>query len=210
MFRQLAQRLGRRRPARDRPPAGGSGAARLHPARPADRRRGRRARPIAQTRRTSACRPTTTRTATCGSGARAGPEEIHRELEPFRDSDFSRIYWEAAMGDILSYLGRTGRLPTSRRHRRLPEHRRPDLSPRTGAGSATPGSTAPGGDRVRARDRPRVPRRLPPGRLLLPARPRTTWNTGGFYEQHPELRAVNHDRTPRPADRRTRSPSHAR
>ncbi len=35
--------------------------------------------------------------------------EIRRELEPYRNSDFSRIYWEAAHGDICNYPTRIGR-----------------------------------------------------------------------------------------------------
>jgi Glycosyl hydrolase-like 10 len=34
--------------------------------------------------------------------------EIRRELEPFRDTDFSRIYWEAGMGDRMYYPTRLG------------------------------------------------------------------------------------------------------
>jgi hypothetical protein len=44
-------------------------------------------------------------------GARS-PDDIRRELEPFRESDFSRIYWEAAIGDTIMHLGTAGRVPT--------------------------------------------------------------------------------------------------
>jgi hypothetical protein len=44
-------------------------------------------------------------------GARSA-EDIQRELEPYRESDFSRIYWEAGMGDTIMYLGTAGRVPT--------------------------------------------------------------------------------------------------
>lgn len=40
-------------------------------------------------------------------------EVVRRELEPFRDSDFSRIYWEAGQGDLLYYHSRIGRMPTA-------------------------------------------------------------------------------------------------
>ena len=40
------------------------------------------------------------------------PEAIRRELEPFRDTDFGRIYWECGMGDLLYYPGNAGRIPT--------------------------------------------------------------------------------------------------
>jgi hypothetical protein len=32
------------------------------------------------------------------------PEELHRHIEPFGDSDFSRMYWEGAMGDLSYYF----------------------------------------------------------------------------------------------------------
>ena len=37
------------------------------------------------------------------------PEEVRRHIEPFRDSDFSRLYWEAGAGDGLQYFTRIGR-----------------------------------------------------------------------------------------------------
>ena len=39
-------------------------------------------------------------------------EEIRRHLEMFRDTDFSRLYYECGMGDLLFYLGKAGRIPT--------------------------------------------------------------------------------------------------
>ena len=36
--------------------------------------------------------------------------EIRREIEPFRDTDFSRIYWEAGMGDRMYYPTKIGRI----------------------------------------------------------------------------------------------------
>lgn len=42
----------------------------------------------------------------------ATPEAIRRELEPFRDTDFGRIYWECGMGDLLYFPGSAGRIPT--------------------------------------------------------------------------------------------------
>ena len=39
-------------------------------------------------------------------------EEIRRHVEPYRDSDISRLYWESGMGDLLHYLSRIGRIPT--------------------------------------------------------------------------------------------------
>ena len=37
---------------------------------------------------------------------------IRRHIEMFRDTDFSRLYWECGMGDLLYHLGKAGRLPT--------------------------------------------------------------------------------------------------
>ena len=39
------------------------------------------------------------------------PEELRRHLEPFGDSDFTRIYWEGAMGDLSFYFQTQNRTP---------------------------------------------------------------------------------------------------
>jgi hypothetical protein len=39
------------------------------------------------------------------------PEELCRQIEPFADSDFSRIYWEGAMGDLSYYFTTRNRTP---------------------------------------------------------------------------------------------------
>ncbi len=39
-------------------------------------------------------------------------EEIRREIEPFRDTDVARVYWETGQGDLTYYHSRIGRLPT--------------------------------------------------------------------------------------------------
>ena len=36
-------------------------------------------------------------------------EHVRRMLEPFRDSDFARVYWEAGGGDLLNYFSGVGR-----------------------------------------------------------------------------------------------------
>lgn len=38
--------------------------------------------------------------------------DIRREIEPFRDTDFSRMYWESGMGDLTYYPSRVGSLFT--------------------------------------------------------------------------------------------------
>lgn len=42
----------------------------------------------------------------------ATEEAVRREIEPYRHSDFSRLYWECGAGDLMFFLGETGRLPT--------------------------------------------------------------------------------------------------
>ena len=39
-------------------------------------------------------------------------EEVRREVDQYRESDFSRIYWEAGGGDLMSYFTSIGRLHT--------------------------------------------------------------------------------------------------
>jgi len=53
-------------------------------------------------------------------------DDIRRQLEPYRDTDFSRMYWEAGMGDLTYYPSKIGTLLTfewrkgfSRRYERL-------------------------------------------------------------------------------------------
>lgn len=38
-------------------------------------------------------------------------EELSREIEPYRDTDFSRIYWESGSGDLMHYPTKIGRTP---------------------------------------------------------------------------------------------------
>ena len=38
--------------------------------------------------------------------------EIQREVEPYRHTDFSRLYWECGSGDLMNYFTRIGRIPT--------------------------------------------------------------------------------------------------
>ena len=39
-------------------------------------------------------------------------EEIRRNIEPYRDTDFARIYWEAGGGDLAHYFSKIGTPPT--------------------------------------------------------------------------------------------------
>ena len=38
--------------------------------------------------------------------------EIQREVEPYRHTDFSRLYWECGSGDLMNYFTQIGRVPT--------------------------------------------------------------------------------------------------
>ena len=96
-------------------------------------------------------------------------EQIRREVEPYRETDFGRIYWEVGGGDKLYYPTSVGRNPADLR----PE----GLQPAGGAPAGGELSRAAaqrgrsGGSRATAHPRPGhgVPRQLPPGRLDLSA-----------------------------------------
>ena len=38
-------------------------------------------------------------------------DHIRREIEPYRDSDFGRMFWEAGSGDLMHYFTKIGRTP---------------------------------------------------------------------------------------------------
>ena len=38
---------------------------------------------------------------------------VRNEIEPYRHTDFSRLYWECGSGDLMFYLGQAGRLPAA-------------------------------------------------------------------------------------------------
>ena len=121
------------------------------------------------------------------------PEEIYREVECYRDTDISRLYWECGAGDVAFFFSTVGRLPTA-----------DDI-----------GGFDRVGDRLHAESwRVFRDRGLDPFKLALDhahriglefhASYRTAgfffpppdldhWTRGGFYDQHPELRAVARD-----------------
>ncbi|MCY4112265.1 MAG: family 10 glycosylhydrolase, partial [Chloroflexi bacterium] len=39
--------------------------------------------------------------------------EVRREIEPYRDTDFSRMYWESGAGDLMRYFTKIGRTATA-------------------------------------------------------------------------------------------------
>ena len=60
-----------------------------------------------------------------GRHAPAGAEVVHSHLEPYRHSDFSRIYFDGVHADLCSYFTKVGRMWTH-------EHFRPEDHVRTG------------------------------------------------------------------------------
>ena len=116
--------------------------------------------------------------------------DIRREIEPFRDSDFSRLYWEAASGDRCNYFTKIGLIPSDDWI---------DDPYRVG-------------DRLAAESW-RILRRkkIDPFRVALDACheaglqfhaayrtagfhfpvPHREWNSRGFYDRHPEWRGVD-------------------
>jgi hypothetical protein len=115
--------------------------------------------------------------------------DVRREVEPYRNTDFSRLYWEGAAGDRCNYLSRIGRLPTDDSMRGYPR-----VNDRLAAESW----------RI-LRDR-----KIDPFKVALEAAhemgmefhacfrteafvyapPHEEWAAGGFWERHPELRCV--------------------
>ncbi len=123
--------------------------------------------------------------------------EIRRELEPFRDTDFARIYWEAGMGDRMFYPTRRGLTPVDdwtddpyRTGDRLAEEtwrawRDQHIDPfRTALEYAHAiGLEFHATYRVAG--------------FHFPV-PEDVWNQSGFYDRHPQFRGVNREGQPTP------------
>ena len=138
---------------------------------------------------------------TTPDGDESTEETVRGQLEPYRHSDFSRIYWDGVHGDVCNYFTKVGRMWT-REQVQL-------------------------GDFVRAGDRQLteswskfVENRIDPFRvaaefsreigLEFHACYRLGWrpfywpppfdeyNDGGFYDKHPELRCQSRDGQPAP------------
>ncbi|NQU10375.1 family 10 glycosylhydrolase [bacterium] len=117
---------------------------------------------------------------------------IRREIEPYRDTDFRRLYWEIGMGDLLFYPGKVGRLPTcdgvnafhyasARVHAecwRAMRDAGTDMLHIAVAAAHQTGLEFHASYRL--------------GGFHWPP-PEDHWNGPGFYQQHPELRAVTRD-----------------
>ncbi len=124
--------------------------------------------------------------------------DIRREIEPFRETDFSRIYWEAGMGDRLYYPSRLGRITAAdewiddpyRVGDRLAKEtwqtwRRQGIDPLRVAADYAHGI----GLEFHATYRP--------SGFHFPV-PQDEWNEGGAYDQHPEWRGRDKQGRPTP------------
>ena len=118
--------------------------------------------------------------------------DVRRQIEPYRDTDFSRMYWEAGSGDLTFYPSKVGRLI--------------DFgwveSPSTGPAMIVVGRSY--GDA-------KPPGASTPFRVALEAShaiglefhasyrvagfyfpaPEDEWNAGGLYHRHPEWRCLD-------------------
>ena len=122
-------------------------------------------------------------------------DEVARELEPYRDTDFARMYWEGAMGDVIGFPGTTGRRGTFDNvgqfsfvvERLIIENERKMRDRGFDAFGMAIEATHDAGLEFHACYRPA-------GFYFPP--PTEFYNTGGFYEQHPELRMLDRSGTP--------------
>ncbi|MSO21679.1 MAG: hypothetical protein EXQ58_00185 [Acidobacteria bacterium] len=123
--------------------------------------------------------------------------EIRREIEPYRDSDFSRLYWEAASGERCNYPTKIGHTPVLEW---IEDHYAV-------------------GERLAAESWNTLQRQgIDPFKVALEYAheiglefhacirtagfhfpvPQDEWNTGGFYDQHPEWRGRDRQGLPTP------------
>jgi hypothetical protein len=117
-------------------------------------------------------------------------EEVYREIEPYRDTDFSRLYWEAGMGDLIGFPGTSGRRATFDAvdqfsfvtERLIIENERRMRDQRFDAFGVAIEAAHEVGLELHACYRPA-------GFYFPP--PQEFYNKGGFYERHPELRMLD-------------------
>lgn len=124
-------------------------------------------------------------------------EEIWRELEPFRDTDFSRVYWEGGMGDRMYYPSKLGLTAADdwiedpfRDGDRLAQEsfqtfRKKGIDPFKVALEYVHSM----GLELHATYRP--------AGFHFPV-PEDEWNTGGIYDKHPEWRGRDKQGRPTP------------
>lgn len=115
-------------------------------------------------------------------------DDVRRQIEPYRDTDFSRMYWEAGAGDVTNYPSKVGRQNTQAwmaEHYRLcdrlrsasvQDFQKEGLDPFQIAltHSHAIGLEFHASYRVAG--------------FYFPA-PEDEWNAGGLYERHPEWRS---------------------
>jgi hypothetical protein len=125
--------------------------------------------------------------------------EIRREIEPFRDTDFSRIYWEAGMGDRLYYPSKTGRITAADDWIDDPYRVGDRLAKETWRTWREKGidPLKVAGDHARTIGLEFHATYRPSG-FHFPV-PQDEWNEGGAYDQHPERRGQ--DKLGRPTPR---------
>lgn len=122
----------------------------------------------------------------------SSPADIRREIEPYRDTDFSRMYWEAGMGDLTYYPSKVGRLFTldwMRDHYRLRDRLVGETYAEFQAKGQDPFRLALDychevGLEFHAAYRV--------AGFYFPA-PEDEWNRNGLYHRHPEWRCVDRE-----------------
>lgn len=123
--------------------------------------------------------------------------EIRRELEPFWHTDFSRIYWEGGMGDRMYYATKIGLTPAD------DWIEDPYRSGDRLAGEAWRALKQKGIDPFRTaltyahRIGLEFHGTYRPAGFHFPV-PEDEWNTGGFYDNHPEWRGRDRHGKPTP------------
>ena len=125
--------------------------------------------------------------------------EIRREIEPFRDTDFSRIYWEAGMGDRMYYPTKIGRITAADDWIDDPYRVGDRLAKETWQAWREKGidPLKVAGNHARAIGLEFHATYRPSG-FHFPV-PQDEWNEGGAYDRHPEWRG--RDKMGRPTPR---------
>lgn len=124
-------------------------------------------------------------------------EDIRREFEPYRDTDFSRIYWEAGMGDVTYFPSSVGRLLTFEWMESA--YRLQDRL----VGATYRGFRERGIDpfRVAIEGAREVGLEFHAAYRVAGfhfPNPEDEWNAGGLYDRHPEWRGVSRSGEPTP------------
>ena len=119
-------------------------------------------------------------------------DDIRREVEPYRDGDFSRLYWEAAMGDLTHYPTKIGRLMTlawTRGNFRTDDRIFREVCSGFEARGIDPFRVALESCHALKMEFHAAYRVA--GFLFPP--PEDEWNAGGLYQRHPEWRGRDRD-----------------